>query len=302
MSRSARIALLTLPLVALLLLAGPSLHRPVAVHADEHRPVEHELTFAVLNTGEWFRVRVRFYLSDTATEADLEAATEGMAARFPGAYRQSESAVSAQFALSGPTWPGNTLTWHYNPAGSADAVGDGMTGLSAAAGTWNAAGADFAFVHAGYTTAGTGACGTERDGLNTIGWRQQTGGILAVTCTWSRGTESGGEVFVEADMEFDPGWNWTTTETGVSTDFESVALHEFGHALGLGHATDGCPGAVMCPSYTMGRLLRSLASDDLDGLFAVYGSAPARPAEPPYTAQPQERGTFRIVAPMISRN
>ena len=203
--------------------------------------------------------------------------------------------------VSGPRWPGNTVTWHYNSAGKPESLADGMEELSAAAATWNHAGANWTFVAGGRTTAGTGACGTERDGQNTVGWTAQTGMVLAITCTWSRPDASGGEVFVEADMEFDPTWTWTTASTGVKTDFQSVALHEMGHALGLRH-TSTCPGAAMCATYSSGVVLRDLTEDDRAGLFATYGSAAAGASLPPQVSLPQHRGPFRIVAPGATRN
>jgi hypothetical protein len=50
-------------------------------------------------------------------------------------------------------------------------------------------------------------------------------------------------------------------------DLYSVALHEAGHALGLGHSD--VPGAVMYPYY---RLATTLASDDIAGIQALYGA------------------------------
>lgn len=267
-------------------------------HSDDHS-TEHEVQFAVLSDGEWFKVTVDFYLSDTATDADVAAAAEEVSTRFAGFERTSESAVSAQFATSGPTWPGNTLTWQYNPAGKPGALADGFAELSAAATTWNTAGANWTFVSGGRTSAGTSGCGAETDGQNTFGWHDQPGGVLAITCTWSRPQDGGGEIFVEADMEFDPDWNWTTGTSSVSTDFQSIAVHEMGHALGLAHTSASCPGTVMCSWYAEGVIIRTLTADDLAGLFAIYGSSTGNP---PNAAQPQQRGSYRIVAPMTSRN
>lgn len=264
--------------------------------------IEQNLQFAALVDGVWYRVTVDFYLREGATGADAAAAAEALAARFEGAYPIADDGVSAQFLVSGPRWPGNTLTWQYDPSGRPADIADGLAEITAAAATWNSVGANWQFVAGGRTEAGTGACGTELDGQNTIGWAAQAGSVLAVTCTWSRPEANGGETFVEFDMEFDPTWTWTTSTSNVNTDLQSVALHEMGHALGLDHTAVTCPGSTMCATYSAGVILHTLSSDDLAGLFAVYGTAATPPAAPPKVTLPQERGTYRIIALGASRN
>jgi peptidoglycan hydrolase-like protein with peptidoglycan-binding domain len=63
---------------------------------------------------------------------------------------------------------------------------------------------------------------------------------------------------------FDEAETWSDNGTG--TDLPSIALHEFGHSLGLAHSTDG--GAVMYPYYT--GIHRDLATDDIQGIRALY--------------------------------
>jgi hypothetical protein len=50
-------------------------------------------------------------------------------------------------------------------------------------------------------------------------------------------------------------------------DFFTVALHELGHALGLGHSRDSR--SIMFPYYMGSR--RSLTADDTAGIRAIYG-------------------------------
>jgi predicted Zn-dependent protease len=66
------------------------------------------------------------------------------------------------------------------------------------------------------------------------------------------------------DMHFDADEPWDSTGR---IDLYSVALHESGHALGLGHSDK--PGAVMYPYY---RLNAQLANDDIAGLRAIYAA------------------------------
>lgn len=57
-----------------------------------------------------------------------------------------------------------------------------------------------------------------------------------------------------------------TFSIGSTPDLYSVALHELGHSLGLGHSTSG---TVMYASYT--GVKYDLASDDIAGIQYIYG-------------------------------
>lgn len=51
-------------------------------------------------------------------------------------------------------------------------------------------------------------------------------------------------------------------------DFYSVAIHEFGHILGLGHSSD--TDAVMYPYYQFWDKAKDVHKDDIAGLKKLY--------------------------------
>ena len=76
---------------------------------------------------------------------------------------------------------------------------------------------------------------------------------------------------------YDGAWVWTDGPGSIGNgvaDIQSIACHEFGHALGLGHT--GVPGATMAPGTGLGATgFRSIAGDDIAGVQFIYGVASA---------------------------
>ena len=64
---------------------------------------------------------------------------------------------------------------------------------------------------------------------------------------------------------------------GTAATLQQVALHEIGHALGLGHATD--PNAVMYAS--VGPNNQTLDGTDIAGIQSLYGAPASTPASTP---------------------
>lgn len=93
-----------------------------------------------------------------------------------------------------------------------------------------------------------------------------------------------GQVF----LFFDDDERWVDSTTQ-NVDLLTVAAHEIGHTLGLGHSND--PDALMFPSYSGPR--RFLGQDDIRGAQSLYGMAsrpqPA-PEVPPTDVTPPPSG------------
>lgn len=82
---------------------------------------------------------------------------------------------------------------------------------------------------------------------------------------------------IAGDVHLNASVNW---HAGSDTDVYSVALHEIGHAIGLGHSDN--PGDVMYPYYRRGM---HLSANDIGAAQALYG-APGGPAPTSTTALP----------------
>jgi hypothetical protein len=153
--------------------------------------------------------------------------------------------------------------------------------------TWRNAGSTVQAELLGPTIATPGVA----DGRTTLGFLDRPDLERVLGATSLLLDSSTGEV-VEADVFFNTRFDWSVAPAGEPgrVDLESVALHEIGHLLGLGHsalgetellATGGrrviASGAVMFPiAMSPGAIAdRVLQRDDIAGVTDLYPPSPA---------------------------
>ena len=257
-----------------------------ASNGDAHGAVdqsEGEMVFALPGESRSY-LKVSFVLAGAGADGVEQARASLRSAvhtAMPGARELPASGPILNYVRNGYWLPSRGAEWTYNPDGKPAGLAGESRAVHAAAATWNTAGADFRFGEGSESRDNTGACAEGGDGRNTVGWGALDGRLLAVTCSLFR--NDGGELNIETefDIRIDPEWAWTA-DGPVDMDLQSVVLHEFGHALGLGHAPDSA--TVMFADYPPGIEKRTLTQDDLDGLFGLYGARPAPPPPAPMIA------------------
>ena len=100
---------------------------------------------------------------------------------------------------------------------------------------------------------------------------------------------------IAGDMHFNDAQSW---QIGNRVDLFSVALHETGHALGLGHSDK--PGDVMYPYYHMHT---GLAPNDISAVLELYAAqavAPNSNPTPPAPTPPVSPLVLAVIAPPSS--
>ncbi len=163
--------------------------------------------------------------------------------------------VSLAYLLWGLQWPvGSNVAFYVNA--NTDQVPNELAAVNSAAGTWNAIyPAGLMMTYSGTTSVTTHG----NDGSNNVYWDNEgSTGTLATAWAWFAGS-----TFIDTDMVFNDFYPWDTI--GAQYDIETVALHEFGHWVGLDHSATG----IMTPSYSGTE--RSIDSDARAGFEAMYG-------------------------------
>jgi chitodextrinase len=178
------------------------------------------------------------------------------------------------YADSGHRWPSASVPYYVNPQSIYVSPNAAISAVQQGAAGWSQqTNANIALVYAG-TTSGSSLTLNYK---NEVFFRNDSnGGAVAETYYWWDGSGR----LIDADIVFHEGAYRFYTGSGCTDGIyiENVAIHEFGHVLGLGHSD--VPGATMAPamsSYCDTTQL-TLEADDIAGIQAMYPSSSGTPA------------------------
>jgi hypothetical protein len=194
------------------------------------------------------------------------------------------------YVLFTDVWPDGPIVMQLQ-LGSSGTLLDGSTswGQSAedALGTWNNYVRRVQFRVVRDSTAPTG----DNNGYNNVFFSSSIYGrafgssTLAVTTNWYYVSS---RARIEADVIFNTAWSWNSysgplrpsSGGGTLIDFHRVALHEFGHVLGLDHPDQNGQSVAAIMNSVISNTDR-LQSDDTGGVGALYGAGTPSPSSPP---------------------
>jgi hypothetical protein len=178
------------------------------------------------------------------------------------------------FSTFGSTWNGGTITMNMQLTGGSN-LADGSANFNSAAasalGTWNES-----LGRVQFAAVNSSAGHADGDDINQVFFDSNYYGeafdrnTLAITTRWELGRTR-----TEADVVFNSALQWDSYRGNVRSsgvwDIRRVALHEFGHALGLDHPDEHGQRVDALMNSILGNL-ESLTADDINGALSLYGA------------------------------
>jgi len=177
-------------------------------------------------------------------------------------------------AESGARWRSFPVSMKLNPTNSGLTDAEVQRVISSAMGKWNTGTAIDMLDVSSVDHSVTSATGMNMDGVNSItfskSFREDSNGFDPDVTVAVGGQYGDGDTMVDAFIIFNAeSVVWSTDKVNNANrsisygdDLETIALHELGHVLGLGHTT--VSGAVMNATRTS-KTVRELSQDDIEG-------------------------------------
>ncbi|MDZ4132050.1 MAG: matrixin family metalloprotease, partial [Dethiobacteria bacterium] len=180
-----------------------------------------------------------------------------------------------QFVTLPFRWPSSSIPVSY----WVNASSDRNAHVQAAANSWSSAGANFSFNYRGTHSRSGGA---SMNNKNEVMWNDlNTNTVLAVATIWTSNN-----TILEADMTFNTRFSWST-DGWYGYDVQTVALHEFGHWVGLDHT----PLYESIMYYRIKGTQRNLHSSDIAGIRHIYSATTSTVTNDNFTSRTAISGT-----------
>ena len=207
--------------------------------------------------------------------------TSDQVPRLTAALLTSTGGNAAVYLLTGRKWTQANPQITMSLTNDANFTKTGLTttgalgAITSAGNTWDDATNRNLFSDSGANL--TTASANHYDHINAMSFVPYTAGstALAATGVWykTQGVPAGQMYpLLESDITFNLNDNWTTTGESGKLDFQSVALHEMGHTIGLGDLYDNANFSTQTRQvmhYYTG-IKRTLGNGDAAGVWMLY--------------------------------
>ncbi|MEI6125602.1 MAG: matrixin family metalloprotease [Pseudomonadota bacterium] len=163
--------------------------------------------------------------------------------------------ISIAYLLYGEKWPDSpvmVINPTGGPTGSLEAIRNAQD-------VWSGVSyCSFSFTYGGTSTSHSYGI---NNGINLTDFGSLSGGELGVCRYWYNASHQ----MIDADVRLNSSKAWSTDGSPGTYVVELVAMHEYGHALGLDHSSN--PSALM---YFRLTTQTGLAADDINGIRDIY--------------------------------
>lgn len=255
-------------------------HKHVEPPPDDESRFDKHTEAALVRLQEFFGLKP----TGTVTKETLELMNEPRC----GLPDVPVSAAVGELAEVGVKWPTTNLRWGLGALTSDITAAQVRSSMQIGLGLWSAV---------------TPLTFTEASFASNPEIRIYFGGTNHPPCPATFGATTLAHAFypppnngdLAGDAHFNDGYTWSVSNPATGIDLPTVAGHEFGHSLGLGHSN--VAGALMFPSY--GGLQRSLHQDDITRIQALYGQQQTVTITPSQVyATPHSRNAWALLPGM----